>query len=129
MQMKLPARPESVARAREVVVASAERLGMDPANLGDLRTVVSEAVTNAILYAYDEGEDGEVEVAVITVDDVLCLTVRDFGTGIFPRPERDVPSLHMGLPIIGALSKSFQLSTERGEGTELRVCMPIGLAA
>ena len=129
VHMKLPARPDSIARARNAVADDAARLGMDAACLGDLRTVVSEAVTNAILYAYDEGEEGEVEVALTAERDILCLIVRDFGAGIYPRPERDVPSLNLGLPIIGALSKSFQLSTERGEGTELKICIPIGPTA
>lgn len=98
---------------------------MAASNLGDLRIVVSEAFTNAVLYAYDEGAEGRVEVSVTVEADVLCLTVRDFGTGMFPRPERDAPSLNMGLPIIGALSTRFNLSTERGERTELRICVPM----
>lgn len=125
VEIELPARPESIAQAREAAASHATRLGMAPANVGDLRTVVSEAFTNAVLYAYEEGSPGSIKVALETEDDVLCLTVRDFGSGMFPRPERDVPSLNMGLPIIGALSREFRLSTKRGEGTELRICMPL----
>jgi anti-sigma regulatory factor (Ser/Thr protein kinase) len=111
--------------ARKAVAEHAERLGMVGSNIGDLRTVVSEAFTNAVLYAYDEGVDGTIEIVVESEDDVLCLIVRDFGIGIFPRPDRDFPSLNMGLPIIGALSQEFQLSTKRGKGTELKICMPL----
>lgn len=124
-QIELPARPESIALAREAVASRAAELGMAAANLGDLRTVVSEAFTNAVLYAYDEDAEGRVEVAVTAEGEVLCLTIRDFGIGMFPRPEREAPSLNKGLPIIGALSTRFRLSTSRGHGTELEICMPM----
>jgi len=129
VQIEFPARPESIALAREVVTTEADRLGMARRNLDDLRTVVSEAFTNAVRYAHEEGVDGHVAITVSTADDVLCLTVRDFGVGVFPRPERELPSLHMGLPIIGALSEEFHLTSRRGRGTELTVCMPMGRAS
>lgn len=121
--------PDSIAIAREAVVSHADHLGMASRKLGDLRTVVSEAFTNAVNYAYEEGAEGKVAITVQTSEDLLCLTVRDFGAGILPRPERDVPSLNMGLPIIGALSEEFRLTTRRGQGTELRICIPMGAAA
>ncbi|HTT95255.1 MAG TPA: ATP-binding protein [Solirubrobacterales bacterium] len=129
VEIELPARPESVALAREAVSAEADRLGMAPRCLDDLRTVVTEAFTNAVRYAYEEDVEGRVAIAVSAGEDVLCLTIRDFGVGIFPRPERELPSLHMGLPIIGALSEEFHLTSRRGRGTELTVCMPMGEAS
>jgi anti-sigma regulatory factor (Ser/Thr protein kinase) len=123
VEIELPASPASVARAREAVASAAARLGMGRARLDDLRTVVGEAFTNAVLYAYAEGVEGRVALAVGVERDVLRVSVRDFGSGIFPRPERDIPSLHMGLPIIGALSQEFRLVTRRGQGTEITVCM------
>jgi anti-sigma regulatory factor (Ser/Thr protein kinase) len=129
LEIELPARPESIAAAREAVTAHADRLGMASSELGGLRTVLSEAFTNAVHYAYDEDVEGRVAITVSATASVLCLTVRDFGAGILPRPERDVPSLNMGLPIIGALSEEFRLTTKRGQGTELRICIPMGKAA
>lgn len=129
LQIELAARPENIARAREAVVARAGRLGMADSRLSALRTVASEAFTNAVLYAYAEDEEGPVELALATDGEELRLTVRDSGAGIFPRPERDVPSLNMGLPIIGALSSRFQLTSVCGGGTELEIRMPLGAAA
>jgi stage II sporulation protein AB (anti-sigma F factor) len=126
MEIKLPATAESIALAREAVVSHADRLGMAPSELGDLRTVVSEAFTNAVHHAYEDDVEGKVAIAVRVRERVFCLTVRDFGAGIVPRPERDVPSLSMGLPIIGALSEEFRLTTRRGHGTELEICIPMG---
>jgi len=129
VETELPARPESVALAREAVSAEAGRLGMARSNLDDLRTVVGEAFTNAVRYAYGADVEGRVTVVVSATEDILCLTVRDFGIGIFPHPERELPSLHMGLPIIGALSEEFRLTSRRGHGTELTVCMSMGEAS
>lgn len=98
---------------------------MASSNLGDLRTVVTEAFTNAVLYAYNEGAEGMIEISLTADPETLCLTIRDFGIGLFPRTEREVPSLNMGLPIIGALSTQFSLSTRRGRGTELTIRMPM----
>lgn len=129
LDIELPAKPESIAVARETVVSHADRLGMAPSQLGDLRTVVSEAFSNAVLYAYEEEDEGKVAITMQVRKDILCLTVRDFGAGIYPRPERDVPSLNMGLPIIGALAEEFRLTTRRGRGTELEICIPMGAAS
>lgn len=125
MEIELPARPESIVSARDTVVAHADSLGMAPSRLNDLRTVVSEAFTNAVRYAYGDKDEGQVQVAVSASENILCLSVRDFGAGLFPQPDRELPSLHMGLPIIGALSEEFSLTSRRGRGTELRICMPM----
>lgn len=76
-------------------------------------------------HAYQD-EDGTVEVTVAGhAADEVEIVVRDFGSGIFPRPDADLPSLKIGLPIIAALSRSFCLSSRRGEGTTLKVNVPI----
>ena len=129
MDIELPAKPESIAIARESVVSHADHLGMSSARLSDLRTVVSEAFSNAVLYAYGEEGEGRVAITLQARENRLCLTVRDFGAGILPHPERDAPSLNMGLPIIGALSEEFRLTTRRGQGTELEICIPMGAAS
>jgi serine/threonine-protein kinase RsbW len=128
-RIELSARPESIGLAREAVASQADRLGMAPSLLGDLRTVAGEAFTNAVRYAYEEGVEGRVEIALSVDGEELRLSVRDFGVGILPRPDSEVPSLGMGLPIIGALSNGFRLSSARGAGTELEIRMPMAAAS
>lgn len=124
-KMTVPAKPEHLAQVRTEVGAEAAAAGMSEPNVSDLKTVVTEACSNAILYAYGEGEEGSLDVMLIDEGNELKLIVRDFGAGIFPRSESNRPSLHMGLPLIGALSSSFCLSSTRGGGTELAVRMPM----
>lgn len=125
LQIKLPATAENIARVRGEVESQAHRLGLASANVADLKTVVSEACTNVVRYAYEDGEQGPLEVLLTGEGEELSLIVRDFGAGISPRPDNALPSLHMGLPIIGALSSSFRLSSTRGAGTELEIRMPV----
>jgi len=121
--MKVPAVADAVGGVREEAGSYAERVGMSAARTADLRTVVGEAFNNVVVHAYEEG--GSVEIHLCrTSDDEVELVVADHGRGILPHPDCDVPSLKMGLPIIGALSASFRLESRRGHGTVLTVSMP-----
>jgi serine/threonine-protein kinase RsbW len=55
-------------------------------------------------------------------DDGLTIVVRDHGAGIKPRPARSgAAALGLGLPLIAALSDSFELRGSAGVGTEVRM--------
>jgi anti-sigma regulatory factor (Ser/Thr protein kinase) len=123
--MELPAQPDAVPKVRQEVEEHAIRLGISQKNLSDLKTVVSEACSNVVRYAYEDDEEGSLEVELIPAGDCLKVLVRDRGCGIAPKPDSELPSLHMGLPIIGALSSRFVLSSERGSGTQLEIHVPL----
>ena len=94
--------------------------------IDDLATLTTEAASNAIRYAYEEGEAGELRVELLGPErDELRLVVRDWGGGIRPRLDRELPSMRMGLPIIGALSRGFTLDSVLGGGTRLEVRVPM----
>ena len=123
--MKVPALAEAVGSVRHEVGVYAARIGMSTARTDDLRTIVAEALNNAVIHAYGE-EGGTIEVGVCrTPRGEVELVVADHGRGIFPHPDSDAPSLKMGLPIIGALSESFRLESRRGRGTVLTVSVPL----
>ena len=50
-------------------------------------------------------------------EDALVVVVRDHGGGIRPRADIERESLRMGLPLIAALSNSFEISGGPGQGT------------
>lgn len=124
LQMQLPATPEAIPRVRREVEARALALGISEKSLYDLKTVVSEACTNVVRYAYED-EPGPLEVEMKPEGPSLKVLVRDRGCGIAPKIENDLPSLHMGLPLIGALSSRFVLSSQRGVGTEIEIHVPL----
>jgi serine/threonine-protein kinase RsbW len=125
LQMSLPARAENVAVVRHAIAGLAERIGMDEAATADLKTVVTEACMNVVVHAYPEGEVGLLEVEAVPDAGGLTVAVRDFGRGISPRPGVDRPSLRIGLALIAALSSSFQISGGVGQGTEIRMHLPL----
>ncbi|HKT82620.1 MAG TPA: ATP-binding protein [Solirubrobacterales bacterium] len=126
VRIERPATAANLARIRRDVAEKASRLGMAEGRLADLKTIVSEACTNVVRHAYGEDEGGgAVEVELIPKDRHLTVIVRDWGTGICPQPEAVVPSLRMGLPLIGALSYRFRLFSELNVGTVLEVDLPL----
>lgn len=125
LQMSLPARAENVAVARHALAGLAERIGMDEAGVADLKTVVTEACMNVVLHAYPSGAPGPLEVEAVPEPEGLTVAVRDFGMGIRPRPEADRPSLRIGLTLIAALSRSFEIKGGVDRGTEIRMHLPL----
>jgi serine/threonine-protein kinase RsbW len=55
LYISLPASPESIAVARRGVAERAAELGLERSAIADLRTMASEACTNVVRHAYDEG--------------------------------------------------------------------------
>ena len=122
VRLTMPARPEGVAIVRQALAGMADALDFDPAVMADMKMAVSEACTNVVVHAYDDS-DGVLEVDM-TADEIgLTIRVRDHGTGIRPQVNnaRDVPALGLGLPLIAALSDSFELHGSTGQGTEVRM--------
>ena len=66
---------------------------MDPAQVADLKTVVTEACMNVVVHAYED-EPGPLEVSAYRDGDALVVTVRDRGAGI--RPGRTPPARACG---------------------------------
>jgi anti-sigma regulatory factor (Ser/Thr protein kinase) len=127
--LRLPALPENVALVREAVRREAERMGMGPREVEDLRTVVSEACNNVVLHAYPAGtENRPLEIGLRRDGEDLELLVRDRGQGIHAGSDTTPQSLRLGLTLIGSLAASFQIRSGRGRGTELLIKIPLAAA-
>lgn len=125
LEFSLPARAENVALVRHALAGLAEALDMDPSEIADLKTVVTEACMNAVTHAYlDEDEPGPLEIDAWPDGSYLVVTVRDFGDGIRPLAEVEQGSLRLGLPLIAALTDSFEVSGGPGRGTAVTMRLP-----
>ncbi len=122
VRLTMPARAEGVAVVRQALAGMADALAVDAAVLADMKMAVSEACTNVVVHAYDDG-GGALEVDMLADEQTLTIHVRDRGTGIHPQPmrSRDVPALGLGLPLIAALSDAYELRGSAGQGTEVRM--------
>jgi anti-sigma regulatory factor (Ser/Thr protein kinase) len=124
LRISLPARPESVRAARGEVARFAVELGMEEPELGDLRTVVSEAAANVVRHAYPDG-GGSFQVEAEDRGGELAVVVRDSGQGLQPQVVAESDSFRLGLGLIARLSRHFEIGDAAGGGTEVRIQMPL----
>ena len=122
VHLVLPARAENVIVVRQAVAGLGEALGIPSQRVDDLKTVVTEACNNVVLHAYDEAEEGPLEVSAAANEDEIVIEVQDRGGGFQPSSSvGDELSLGLGLPLIAALSDSFEISGAAGKGTRMTV--------
>jgi anti-sigma regulatory factor (Ser/Thr protein kinase) len=119
LELKLPARAENVAVVRHAFGGFAEALSVDEQTLADIKLAITEACTNVVIHAYEDGEDGSLEVDASIDDRRLTVVIRDRGRGIVPRP--DSPGLGLGLPLIATLAESLELGKDDADHTEVRM--------
>lgn len=130
--MKLPAIGKNEAFARNVVASFAIECSPTLEEISDIKTAVSEAVTNAVVHAYKNNTQGDVEIECsIDIDTrTLCVCVRDFGMGIgnveealqpfyttAPEDERS----GMGFTIIQTFMDEMSVESQVGKGTSVHM--------
>jgi serine/threonine-protein kinase RsbW len=126
VEFSLPATADSVPLVRHALAGLAEALDMSPSEVADLKTVVTEACTNVVVHAYRGDDDaGPLEVHAWEDGSCLVVAVRDFGDGIRPLADVESRSLRLGLPLIAALTDSFEISGGPGHGTEVTMRVPL----
>ena len=123
LKLRLPADARKVSEVRQRLAALAREMGFDDVAIDDLRTVVTEACTNAARHAYAGRTGGWFEVVANRCGGDLEVVVRDFGRGIRPSPVLGAPSPRLGLLLIAALARTVEISSAAGAGTEIRIRM------
>ncbi len=122
IRLTCPAETENVVVVRHALAGLAEAAGMDDSGIADLKTIVTEACMNVVVHAY--GESGPMQVEATPAEAGLTVVVQDFGVGIRPKAELDRPSLRLGLPLIAALSASFEIAGGLDRGTRITMHVP-----
>jgi len=129
MSISFAAVPENVSFARVVVAAFVSQVDPTMQELTDLQTVVSEAVTNAIVHGYDNNPDGVVTITAKLIGQAVELTVEDRGVGIenlekareplyTTKPDKEHTG--MGFTIMENFVNDIQIETALGKGTKIR---------
>jgi stage II sporulation protein AB (anti-sigma F factor) len=78
----LESRSQNEALARTLVAAFITPLDPSMGELTDIKTAVSEAVTNAIIHGYGEKPDGEIKLTLTLDEGKLTVQISDNGIGI-----------------------------------------------
>ena len=128
MRLSFSARSENEAFARVAVAAFVSQLDPNINELNDLKTAISEAVTNAIIHGYDSDSSGMVVIEGVIDNDTVSLTVQDEGNGIedlelarqplfTSKPELERSG--MGFTIMENFMDRFEVISEPGKGTKI----------
>lgn len=129
MILEFPSKSANEAFARSAVACFAAQMDPTMEELGDIRTAVSEAVTNCIVHAYPDG------LGIITVrcrilkDQILDIVVKDKGVGIENLEQARKPMFTtggtersgMGFTIMESFMTDFSVSSEPGKGTSVHM--------
>jgi anti-sigma regulatory factor (Ser/Thr protein kinase) len=114
----------SVGWARKTVAELAVAAGMQGERVEDVRLAVSEAVTNAVAYAY-EGAPGDVHVIAAVVSGELWIVVADDGMGMRRRPS-EIRGLGLGLGLMARVSDALTILARSSGGVEVQMRFQLG---
>jgi stage II sporulation protein AB (anti-sigma F factor) len=130
MRLSFASRSENEAFARISVAAFVSQLDPTLEQLDEIKTVVSEAVTNAIIHGYNGSVIGVVTVETEIDGDMVSISISDEGKGIedlelarqplfTSRPELERSG--MGFTIMENFMDHFDVVSSEGSGTVLRM--------
>jgi len=129
MILEFPSKSCNEAFARSAVACFAAQLDPDLEELGDIRTAVSEAVTNCIVHAYPK-ELGTVMLRCrILKDNILDIVVKDRGVGIPDVEQARRPAFTtggtersgMGFTIMESFMTTVSVASQPGKGTTVHM--------
>jgi len=121
-----PAVPSSVPTARQAIAECAAAAGASDEQLEAIRLASSEALTNAVQYAY-RARVGHVHVTARVAGGELWVLIADNGCGIHAGQDSD--GLGLGLALISQTTDGFSVMERSTGGTELRLRFWLGAAA
>ena len=123
--------------ARSAVGVYALRLNPSLAEISDIKTAVSEAVTNSIVHGYPDSV-GEIVVEGYTEEDVLHINVFDEGVGIenvsealepFYTTKSEEERSGMGFTIMKSFMDDIKVVSGKGAGTKVYMLKKLGIDA
>ena len=136
LEVKSSAKSENESLSRVIVASFAAKLDPTLEELSDIKTAVSEAVTNAIIHGYDEDESKFVYLRCQIDDRTVKVVVEDRGNGIedveqamqpmyTSKPELERSG--MGFSFMESFMDSLDVVSIKGEGTKVVMAKTIEL--
>lgn len=134
MTLEFDSKSQNESFARLVVAAFTARLNPTIEEIADIKTAVSEAVTNAIIHGYGK-EEGKIQIKCRTFEQELMVEIIDHGVGIediekakepmyTTRPEWERSG--MGFVFMETFMDSLEVESQIGNGTTIRMKKKIG---
>lgn len=129
MILEFPSKSANESFARLAVASFAAQMDPTLEELGDIRTAVSEAVTNCIVHAYPQGIGLIALRCRILKDNTLDIVIKDKGVGIQNLEEARKPMFTtggeersgMGFTIMESFMTNFTVTSTPGKGTTVHM--------
>ena len=129
MVLEIPSRSCNEAFARSAVACFAAQMDPTMEELGDIKTAVSEAVTNCIVHAYPDGLGTILIRCRILKEQVLDIVIKDKGVGIEDLEKARRPMFTtggsdrsgMGFTIMESFMSDFTVVSKPGKGTTVHM--------
>ncbi len=137
IKLEFPSLSCNEAFARAAAAAFASRLDPTMDELGDIKTAVSEAVTNCIVHAYPDSI-GKISMRLKILDgDVLEIKIRDWGRGIADIKQAMTPLYTtggedrsgMGFTIMESFMDKLKLKSKPAKGTTVTMLRSVSSRA
>ena len=135
MQTVFDARSVNEGFARVTIAAFLTQLDPTLDEIADVKTAVSEAVTNAIIHGY-EIEEGKVYLSCTLEENTAVITVEDKGVGMedvkkamepFYTTKPELERSGMGFAFMEAFMDEIQVESKVGTGTKVVMKKKIGV--
>ncbi|MCH5151255.1 MAG: anti-sigma F factor [Clostridiales bacterium] len=123
MKLILEAKSQNESFARSVVAAFFVQINPTLEQVEDVKTAVSEAVTNCIVHAYEGAQQGKIEISCELNANTLQVEISDFGKGIDNVEQAMKPFFTtvstgersgMGFTVMQAFCDSVEVSSKQG---------------
>lgn len=130
MHLQFAALSQNESFARVTVAAFLAQLDPTLDEITEIKTVVSEAVTNAIIHGYQNNSKGVVYISALIEDEKVTITIRDKGVGITDIEEARQPLFTtkpelersgMGFTIMENFMDSCEIKSDKHQGTTVRL--------
>ncbi|MDD6442431.1 MAG: anti-sigma F factor [bacterium] len=134
MELLFDSRSENEGFARVAVSAFLTQMNPTLEEVEDVRTAVSEAVTNAIIHGY-EGKEGKIRILSRICDGVFYIEIKDDGVGIpdvakamepLFTTKPDLERSGLGFVFMQSFMDEVEVESKSGEGTLVKMKKHIG---
>ena len=128
MHLQFPAKSINESFARLVIIGFIAPLDPNSQELNEIKTIVSEGVTNAIIHGYEDNEEGIIDMKASLEGRRLRVTIQDFGKGIdnielakqpLYTTKQEQERSGLGFMIMESFSDQFEVNSVPGIGTTI----------
>ena len=128
MHLQFPAKSINESFARLVIMGFIAPLDPSSQEMTEIKTIVSEGVTNAIIHGYEDNENGIIDMKASLEGRRLRVTIQDFGKGIenielakqpLYTTKQEEERSGLGFMIMESFSDQFEVKSVLGIGTTI----------